>query len=76
MELDQLANLAAVIWTNLKIGFKDSREEMPSLERIVQHLKSLPKESLNLARNYVTQTPLQIQTSYRFSIVTQMGWDR
>lgn len=67
--------LSGVVWTNLKCGFKKSRDVMPSVEEILRHFRSLDQAALARAKEYVTNAPAQIQTTYRSRIMADMGWD-
>ena len=37
-------NIDAVVWTNLKFGFKENRDKMPTYANIIGHLHSLTYE--------------------------------
>ena len=66
--------VASVIWTNLKFGFRGSRDQMPTAEEVVRHLGVLRGEARCKAEMYVRCTPLQIRTSYRARIEKALHW--
>lgn len=57
--------LDGVVWTNLKFGFKKSRDILPTLEEAKEHILSLSEESQKEAINYIFRAPNQIDTEYR-----------
>ena len=65
----------AVVWTNLRFGFRKSFNEMPNIDQIVAHLKSLNGEKFEKAKEYVVKTPDQVQTPYRSQICERMNWN-
>lgn len=69
-------NIDAVVWTNLKCGFKgkSNRGTMPSCADILEHLQSLPSESTKVAKEYICKAPIQIDTEYRRQIQDNLGW--
>ena len=67
-------NIDAVVWTNLKYGFKDTRDEMPTFAGIVEHLRELPHESKKVAKAYICKAPIHIDTEYRRLIQAELGW--
>ncbi len=68
-------NIDTVVWTNLKYGFKNNRDEMPACADIVKHLHSLPHESKKVAEEYICKAPIQIDTEYRRQIQADLGWE-
>ena len=68
------ANVDSVVWTNLKFGLKNSRDQMPTVEEVVCHLRGLDKEARRKAEKYVCRAPLQIRTKYRKQIEAILGW--
>lgn len=69
-------NIDAVVWTNLKCGFKgkNKRGTMPSCADILKYLQSLPPESTKVAKEYICKAPIQICTEYRRQIQDNLGW--
>jgi len=67
-------NLDAVLWTNLKYGFKNSRDKMPSCSEIIKHLNKLPYEIKKVAKEYIQKAPIQIDTEYRRQIQEELSW--
>ena len=57
--------LDGVVWTNLKLGFKESRGKMITLEEAKNHVLFLPNKAKKKAEEYIINTPTQIQTPYR-----------
>ena len=58
-------DLDAVIWTNLKFGFAQSRDVMPSVDEVIKYLQSLPPENSKESLDYIKNAPEQIDTPYR-----------
>ena len=67
-------NLDAVVWTNLKFGFKSSRDIIPEYSTIIKHFQSLSKEQYMLAEQYVRKTPKQVKTPYRLMFERDLAW--
>lgn len=67
-------DLDAVVWTNLKFGFKKSRDTMPSCDEVIAHLLDLRGAKRLFAEKYVRQTHPQIRTEYRAKIEKKLGW--
>ena len=67
-------DIDAVVWTNLKCGFKGSRGKMPTCIEITEHLHSLPYEKKKVANEYICKAPLQIDTEFRRKIQAELGW--
>lgn len=66
--------LDAVVWTNLKFGFKKSRGQMPKYDDVLRHLKDLPREKQSVAEEYVRRAPVQIDTEFRRRLNADFGW--
>lgn len=66
--------LDGVIWTNLKYGFKSSRDKAPELTEVIEHLQSLSGEVQSVAEEYVRKTPAQVQTEFRSEFENLFGW--
>lgn len=67
-------NLDGVVWTNLKYGFKESRDDMPEYTQILSHLQALSTEQSIIAEEYVRKTPIQVNTEYRARLETDLKW--
>lgn len=67
-------DLDAVVWTNLKYGFKISPDVMPKYAEILKHIRGLSQEERQLAEEYVCRAPLQIDTEYRRNLQRDLGW--
>jgi hypothetical protein len=71
-------DLDAVVWTNLKCGFENTRGEMPKYSQILRHFKGLLQEDLHeewkAAQEYVRRAPVQIDTEFRRRIEKDLGW--
>jgi hypothetical protein len=63
-------DINAAIWTNL--SYKNSR---PSVEEIINYLRDLNGDKLNLAKEYILKAPPQIMTLYRRCILKTLGWE-
>ncbi len=68
-------DLAAVVWTHLDYGFKQSRNAMPDGPAIVQYLRNLDAARKPAAEDYVRCAPAQIDTAYRRLIARELGWE-
>lgn len=66
--------LDAVVWTNLRVGLKGKRDELPGYEQVLNHLRSLPHEQRKVAEEYVRKAPGQIDTEYRRNLERDLGW--
>ncbi|WP_020412056.1 hypothetical protein [Microbulbifer variabilis] len=66
--------LDGVVWTNLKYGFQTARNQIPTSDEVIKHLKELPIEKKRKAEEYVRKTPLQVRTNYRNVIENKLGW--
>lgn len=66
--------LDGVVWTNLKYGLRASRDVLPNIIDIEEHLNSLSGTQRDIAEEYVRKTPTQIQTQFRSELEQRMGW--
>ncbi len=64
--------LEAVIWTALEP--KLDNVSSPSVEQIINYLRSLTGPKRDLAESYIRCTPRQIDTAYRHQIEAALGW--
>lgn len=69
-----LRQVDAVIWTALPPRFEGEEGLVPSVSDAVAYLQGLTGETLEHARAYVEQVPLQIDTPYRREIISALGW--
>lgn len=67
-------DIDAVVWTNLKCGFKSNRGTMPTCAEILEYLQALSPESKKKAKKYICKAPIQIATEYRKQIEDNLGW--
>ena len=67
-------NIDGVVWTNLKYGFKSSRDVMPEYPDLLDHFQSLSKDQRSVAEKYVRKTPIQVRTEYRTRLENDFGW--
>jgi hypothetical protein len=65
-----------VIWTALPPKFNDEAGRIPSADEAVLYLKSLPYAKQQNAKNYIIQTPAQIDTPYRRKFVSELNFNR
>ncbi|CAG8865708.1 hypothetical protein PS627_01627 [Pseudomonas fluorescens] len=70
------SGLDALVWTALPPRFDDIENRVPSEREVLGYLGSLQGETLEHARRYIEQVPLQIQTPYRAAIARSLGWER
>lgn len=54
----------------------DKRDEFPSYEQVLAHIKSLNYEKRRAAEEYVRRAPAQIDTDYRRHLERDLGWKR
>lgn len=57
--------LDGVVWTNLKYGFRATRDMLPTINDIEVHLNSLSGTQRSLAKEYVRKAPRQVKTQFR-----------
>lgn len=62
-----------VVWTALKPKMDDDYR-VPTLDEVIDHLKSLSGTALEAAEEYVRLAPRQIVTPYRTAIEGALGW--
>ncbi|MDN3523086.1 hypothetical protein [Halomonas ramblicola] len=67
--------LDAVVWTNLKCGFRNARDKMPTYEQILDHLQTIDHEERQVAERYIRRAPVQIDTKFRRWLTRDFGWD-
>lgn len=67
-------SLDAVVWTNLKVGFRNNRDELPQYDQVLEHLRSVSHEERVVAEEYVRKAPIQIDTEYRRNLERDLGW--
>jgi hypothetical protein len=66
--------LDAVVWVALEPGFRKSRGIMPTESAVVDFLRSLRGDMSELAKQYICNAPVQINTRYRRRIGKELGW--
>lgn len=64
----------AVVWTNLKPGFRTERGIVPTYIEVLAHFRSLNSEEFSLAEEYVRRAPAQVSTPYRKALEGDLGW--
>jgi hypothetical protein len=64
----------SVVWTNLRCRFDGQRDQVPTEEELIAHLRGLDGETLERAETYVRRTPQQIRTRFRSLIENSLGW--
>jgi hypothetical protein len=75
-ELQQWAEargVDAVVWTALTAKFGDENR-MPSADEVIAYLRGLSGPVRDHAKQYVEQSPRQIDTAYRRQIEAALGW--
>jgi len=70
----QQREIGAVIWTALPPRFEGMEGRIPSATDVVEYLLGLEGYTLEHARSYIQQLPLQISTPYRLAIKQSLGW--
>lgn len=65
--------LDAAIWTGLYLNNK-TQDKRPTADEIVNHLKALENSDLINAKEYIIETPNQVQTKYRKIIMSELNW--
>jgi hypothetical protein len=73
-EWAQQRQIDAVIWTALPPRIADSEGLVPGIDDAIAYLRGLEGEKREHARNYLRQTPEQLDTPYRRAIKQQLGW--
>lgn len=70
--LEEHREIQGCVWTGLASNWKEKQKSDFSIPRVVQYLKVLP--NADRAREYIRNTPLQIQTPARGAIREQLQW--
>jgi hypothetical protein len=70
--LEEHLEFQGCVWTGLTSNWKEKQKSDFSIPRLIQYLKTLP--DANRAREYIRNTPLQIQTEARGAIREQLQW--
>lgn len=66
--------LGCAIWTGLPPKFKGVDHKFPTLTDLFEYFDNLPNDKLELAKEYITKTPKQIDTKYRREIEAKYNW--
>ena len=61
-------NFDAVIWTDLPPNFKDKTKTDFTLNNISSYFKGLSQDVFSVAKEYVENTPQQVETTFRSEI--------
>lgn len=69
----QAMNLDAAIWTGLSYSDK-TQKKRPSIDYVLNHLRSLQYSKRKHAEEYIRRAPKQIDTEYRRLIEFEFGW--
>ena len=67
-------SLDAVVWTALPSRMPEGQLETPSVEVLLEHLRSLSGDALERAEQYVRRAPVSVRTPYRARIEADLGW--
>lgn len=67
-------HLDAVVWTNLKFGFRETRDIMPQYAQVLKHIEQLSHEERRVAEEYIRRTPVQIDTEFRRRLQRDLDW--
>lgn len=68
--------LDAVIWTYLPSNFKEKTGKDFNKDNVLKYLRSLKGDKLNKAKEYIENSPGQIDTKIRLRIEAELGWQR
>jgi len=66
-------DIAGVVWTALPPGFRHARGQVPALDYVINHLRTLNGDAREAAKSYVARAPLQIATCYRPALEAELG---
>jgi hypothetical protein len=69
----QAHGLDAVVWTVLGPEF-NGNETSPTVDQVIQYLRTLTVTVRDEAERYVRCAPRQIDTAYRRRIEAELGW--
>ncbi|MGD9713047.1 MAG: hypothetical protein AB7V46_13390 [Thermomicrobiales bacterium] len=68
-------DLDAVVWTNLKPGFKKGAKTVPPYADVLKYFQGLIERGEHApAEEYVRKAPEQVMTPYRRSLQKDLGW--
>ena len=68
-------NLDHVVWTALPPQFNGKKGRQPAEEEVVKHLRALPRDARERAKQYIRKAPRQIDTPYRRRIEAELHWE-
>jgi hypothetical protein len=66
-------SLDSAIWTGLPPKF-EGVERKPTCSEIIKYLKDLNSSSYDRAKEYIENTPIQIETEYKEKIGVELKW--
>ena len=69
----RLKEIEGVVWTALLPKFEKEKRK-PTVDEVVDYLKSLSGDERDRAEEYVRRAPPQITTPYRHQIEDALGW--
>jgi hypothetical protein len=67
-------SLDAVVWTDLPSRGPAGEAIVPSFDRLLRHLESLPEAARNRAEEYIRRAPAAIRTPNRTRFEQILGW--
>lgn len=67
-------NIHAVVWTALPPKFDNEPNRISTIREALQYLEELPHSKKEAARNYVINTPKQIDTPFRRIFNSKLNW--
>lgn len=64
----------AAIWTALRPKWNGADFQMPTEDECLEYLRTRTGKEALAAEEYIRRTPIQIRTSFRARIETELGW--
>jgi len=61
-------NFRSVIWTDLPSNYVEKNKEIFNTKKAIEYLKNLNQEDQKLAKEYIRNAPVEVQTAFRIEL--------